>query len=564
MSLVIPDGRDTLRLRPDTFRERDKRNLPMSLPFALNADWSGLSPRSSLLRGPVETERPPGIERAEFDLRAFIAEAWSVVEPGTPFVPGYHIDAIAQHLQAITDGQIRNLLVNVPPRHGKSSLVCVMWPAWEWITHPAQSWLFSSYGLSLAIRDSIKCRRLIESPWYRLWWGDRYRLTSDQNQKMRYDTDARGYRLATSVGGHATGEGANRIVVDDPLKIEDAESDAVREGANEWWDQTMSTRGNNPATVARVVIQQRLHENDLSGHVLERMRTGGEQYEHLVLPARYEPRIQVTGIGWTDPRTEEGELLWPKHFPEVELAKLEATLGPKASGQLQQRPTPAGGATFKTEWWAEGRNRFDPDVRPHITQIHGRWLFFDTALKEGQANDYTACTGLEVTADYQIRVVEQWKDRLAFPELLLAIERSANKHRMDGKLKGVVIEDKVSGTSAIQTMRGAASPAIASLIEAWSPTQSKEYRAGQAAIWCWRDGVLLPHPAASVPWLGDFEYALEHYPALAHDDDIDSFTMGILFLEHFLERFWQARLARFANLNAEEREENGVGLGGVS
>lgn len=502
-------------------------------------------------------ERPAEIERAESDLRAYIPLAWPVLEPGTPFVPGWHIDAIAEHLQAVTDGQIRNLLINVPPRHAKSICVCVMWPTWEWILHPEQRWLFSSYGLDLAIRDSLKCRRLIESPWYRLWWGDRYRLTSDQNQKSRFENDHTGVRIATSVGGHATGEGGGRIVVDDPTKIEAADSDAQREAANDWWDQTMSTRGNNPATVTRVIIQQRIHESDLSGHVLERMREGGEQYEHLVLPARYEPRLQVTGIGWSDPRTVEGELLWPEHFTEVELAKLEATLGAKASGQLQQRPAPAGGAIFKVnEWWGEGRNRYDPDVRPPITQIDSRWVFFDTALKDQDRNDYTARVDIEVTADFQLKLQLVWKERLLFPDLLKAIERAAVEGNRDGKLRGVVIEDKASGTSAIQTLRAASPPEIARLIEGWSPHDSKEYRAGQAAIWCWRDGILLPFPTAAVPWLGDFEHQLELFPAIAHDDDIDAFTMGVLYLEHFLEQYWQRTLHRLANMRAEDRAMN--------
>jgi hypothetical protein len=188
----------------------------------------------------------------------------------------------------------------------KSLLVSVLWPAWEWINHPALRWSFASYGGQLSIRDSVKCRRLIESPLYQAFWGDRYSLTSDQNTKGRFDNDKSGYRIATSVAGAATGEGGDRIICDDPNNVNEVESDGVRKGANDWYDVVMSTRVNDPKTTGKVVVMQRCHERDLSGHLLEQ---GG--WEHLRLPAEYEGSKHVTGIGWSDPRKEHGELLWP-------------------------------------------------------------------------------------------------------------------------------------------------------------------------------------------------------------------------------------------------------------
>jgi hypothetical protein len=168
---------------------------------------------------------------AEFATRKlgeFVRQAWQIVEPSTPFVPGWHIDAIIEHLEAVSRGEIRNLLINVPPRHMKSLLVSVFWPAWEWIRWPERRWLYSSYAASLSIRDSVKCRRLIESTSYRRFWGDRFKLTTDQNTKARFDNDRSGYRISTSVGGAATGEGGDRIVYDDPHNVQEAESDSVR------------------------------------------------------------------------------------------------------------------------------------------------------------------------------------------------------------------------------------------------------------------------------------------------------------------------------------------------
>src|SRR3954471_1986287 len=244
-------------------------------------------------------------EQATRSFREFVLQAWPIIEPSTPFVPGWHIDAIVEHLEAVSYGQIRNLLINVPPRHMKSLLVSVLWPAWEWIGWPQRRWLYSSYAAQLSMRDSVKCRRLIESPWYQERWGDRFALTGDQNTKGRFENNRSGYRLSTSVGGAATGEGGDRVVCDDPHNVQEAESDSVRKGTLDWWDVVMSTRVNDPRSAAKVVVMQRCHQRDLSGHLLEQ---GG--WEHLYLPAEYKNAQQVTSIGFSDPRQEHWELLW--------------------------------------------------------------------------------------------------------------------------------------------------------------------------------------------------------------------------------------------------------------
>src|SRR5262249_32450832 len=255
-------------------------------------------------------------------LHEFVRQAWHVLEPQTVFVPGFHIDAICEHLEAITRGEIRNLIINVPPRHMKSLLVSVFWPAWEWIRKPHLRYLCSSYAQGLSVRDSLKCRRLVESPWYQARWGDRFKLTSDQNTKLRFDNDRSGYRLSTSVGGAVTGEGGDRILVDDPHNVSEAESDAVRESTTNWFDVAMSTRVNDPRTAAKVIVMHRCHQRDLSGHLLEQ---GG--WDHLCLPAEYEATERVTSINWSDPRIEIGELLWPERFGAGEIASLKTSLG---------------------------------------------------------------------------------------------------------------------------------------------------------------------------------------------------------------------------------------------
>jgi predicted phage terminase large subunit-like protein len=478
-------------------------------------------------------------------LRDYVEAAWPVVEPATPFVPGFHIDAICEHLQAIADGQLRNLIINIPPRHGKSTLVAVMWPTWEWTQAPALRWLFASYSLALSIRDSLKCRRLIESSWYQELWGGLYQLTSDQNQKMRFENDRTGYRIATSVGGTGTGEGGDRLVIDDPLKAEDADSDPVRESGLDWHDATWTTRGNDPKTVARVIVMQRLHEADLVGHVLEKMGEGGEQYDHLILPAEYEPRAQVclAGLGH-DPRMEPGQLLSPERYGPAEIAVLKADLGEeKAAGQLAQRPAPAGGAIFQTAWWA-GQNRYPADDPRWQHPVVGRWLFFDTALKDQEQHDFTACSVAELLPDYRLLLRHVWMERLQFPGLVERIESTAIHYGQDDKLRGVVLEDKVSGTSAYQTLLVGSNRWLAGLLQTFLPQGSKTYRARQASLWCARGCVLLPEPSEAAPWLFAFEQRLRTFPVAAHDDDVDTFTMMILFLEHLLAEGWKARQGR--------------------
>ena len=218
-------------------------------------------------------------------LKEFTKNSWQAIEPGRQFYDNWHIDAISEHLQAVVEGKIKRLIINIPPRHMKSISVAVALPAWTWTIQPEKRFLFASYAGSLSIRDSVKCRRLIDSQWYKTYFGDMYNLTTDQNQKQRFENDKTGQRIATSVDGALTGEGGDIIVIDDPHNVREAESSAVRQGVLDWWDQAMQTRLNDPKTGAFIIIMQRVHENDLTGHIL------GNEYnawDHLCLPARYE------------------------------------------------------------------------------------------------------------------------------------------------------------------------------------------------------------------------------------------------------------------------------------
>src|SRR6266568_5860674 len=182
--------------------------------------------RSSFLEQEFPLEQVK-TEKARLSFKAFVMQAWPVLEPSTEFVGGIHVDAICLHLQAVTEGQIAHLIINVPPGHAKSLLTSVFWPAWAWINHPESRWLFSSYREPLATRDSVRCRRLIESGWYQQRWGDRYQLAGDQNQKQRFENDRTGYRVVVPISS-GTGERGDYVVVDDPHSVDQAESDGAR------------------------------------------------------------------------------------------------------------------------------------------------------------------------------------------------------------------------------------------------------------------------------------------------------------------------------------------------
>lgn len=408
---------------------------------------------------------------AEESLHVFLRQAWRYIDPA-PFVDGWVIEAMAEHLQAVCDGEIRRLIVNIPPRCLKSSLISVAFPAWVWAQRydsptsgPGVQFLHASYSYRLSTRDSIKCRRLIQSPWYRNLWSDRFKLTSDQNAKERFANDKGGERLITSIGAGVTGEGGSIIVIDDANAANEAFSEATIEATTEWWDGTMTTRLNDPRTGAYIVVQQRLAENDLTGHILS--KNSGD-WTHLMLPMRYEPdRAFVTSIGWTDPRTEEGELLWPERFGEAEVDTLAKELGPfAAAGQLQQRPEVKGAGIIPRGTW----KLWDQKMYPRLDYIVAS---LDTAYTEKQENDYSALTVWGVFSqvnsvmvgssiiraqvaerDYvetapKVIMMHAWQDRLSLHDLVQKAAKTCKDMRVDLLL----IENKAAGISVAQEIR---------------------------------------------------------------------------------------------------------------
>jgi phage terminase large subunit-like protein len=281
-------------------------------------------------------------ERGRESFRFFARQAWPVLEPGTDLLWNWHLDAICDHLQAVFERRIKRLAITMAPGHAKSSFVSDLFPVWCWISDPYSRWLCASYSMDLAVRDNKNRRDLIESNWFQESYGPLFVLSSSQNVKGFFENDKRGYMIAVAVRASGTGKRGTHLLIDDPNNAMAGLADI--EATKDWFGKTWMSRLNDQENGSMIIVGQRLHEEDLIGHVL---KLGG--WEHLNLPEEYESaRKSYTSIGWEDPREREGELLWPEKFPPEVLDKLKRELGPlDYSAQYQQSPIPTGGYIYK-------------------------------------------------------------------------------------------------------------------------------------------------------------------------------------------------------------------------
>jgi predicted phage terminase large subunit-like protein len=434
-------------------------------------------------------------------LAEFAKRAWHVLEPSAELKWGWALDAICLHLEAVTDGRINRLLMNVPPGCMKSLLTGVIWPAWEWGPKdmPEMRYVGTAHEETLAIRDSRKCRELIKSEWFQSLWP--IDISSDLDGKREFGNTKKGIRQARAFTS-MTGVRGDRIILDDPISADNANSEAKLEAARIAFTETLPTRVNSEES-AIVVIMQRLNEKDVSGVILEM----GLPYVHLHIPMRFDPtRRCTTSIGWSDPRTEEGELMFPERFSEDGVKALERTLGSYgAAGQLQQNPSPRGGGIIKNAWYRYWT------VLPAIDWVE---MYVDTAQKDGEQNDYSVFEIWGRTTTGQGALIDLVRGKWEAPELLVQARAFWIKHR-DGKRppRAMMVEDKVSGTGLIQTLRREGIPVIPI-----QRSRDKISRGNDAAPFIESGNVLL-HADAS--WLSDFLAESEKFPAGAHDDQLD-------------------------------------------
>ena len=430
-------------------------------------------------------------------LADFARMAWPTLEPATPLKWGWALDLICEHLDAVSRGEIRRIVMNVPPGSMKSLLTGVIWPAWEWISRPELRYVGTAHSQELAVRDNMKCRRLIQSAWYQERWP--ITLTSDQNAKTKYENDKTGSRQATSFQG-ITGYRGDRVILDDPHSVDDANSPVKLAADITLFREAMPSRVNNEDS-AIVIIMQRLNEADISAVALDL------GYDHLCIPMRYEQGRSkwVTGAG--DPRVTDGELMFPERFSETQVCELERTMGSYAvAGQLQQRPSPRGGGIIKTAWF--GSYQQPP-------ALEWRAIYVDTAQKTGQENDYSVfqCWGRSVTG--QAVLLDLHRGKWEAPDLLTEARAFWLKHKAapGAPLRAMKVEDKVSGTGLIQTLRreGVAVLPI-------QRNRDKISRAHDAAPFIESGNVLLPEWA---DWLAAFMAEVSTFPSGANDDQLD-------------------------------------------
>ena len=442
-------------------------------------------------------------------LAEFAKRAWHILEPTTPLKWGWALDAICEHLEAVTNGDIKRLLANVPPGSMKSLLTGVIWPAWEWgpLDMQENRFLATAHMQALAVRDNMKCRRLIQSEWYQSLWP--VGLTTDQNAKTKFENNRTGFREAMAFTS-MTGSRGDRVILDDPHSVDDANSVVKLESDILTFREALPSRVNNNDS-AIVIIMQRLHENDVSAVAKEL------GYEHLMIPMRYEAdRKCITSIGWQDPRTVEGELMFPERFPENQVRELELTLREYATaGQLQQRPAPRDGGLFKRSWFQT--------IGALPTNYQRRCRAWDmAATKKTTTNnpDWTAGVDMVRTREGNFIIAGCNRFRGSPMEVETTI---INQAAIDGKNTTVrLAQDPGQAGKAQADMMVRKLAGYPIKIE--RPTGDKATRAAPFAAQAEAGNVflLVTGNADTDKWIEPFLSEISIFPAGSHDDQVDA------------------------------------------
>ena len=466
-------------------------------------------------------------------LAAFVRRAWHVVESG-PYLHNWHVDLLCAHLEAVTRGEISDLLINVPPGCMKSLLVSVFWPVWEWIHYPETRALFASFDASLARRDANKAKELVSSDWFRARWGDCVSLASEATRAdsaTEYYTQARGLRFSTSVAGRGTGWHGHRRVVDDPIKPRDARGGAEATGVKlaevvEWWGATMGSRRASGRAFASIAVMQRLHEADLSGHLLSEGK-----YVHVCLPMEFDPERRCETRWGRDPRTTEGELLWPARFPADAVASLRdplTGLGPvDYEAQYQQRPMPRGGGMFSRK--KVGRYLEAPNA---LTLVQS----WDMRFKDDATRGDFVVGGVWAKVDARFYLLKVVRGRWSFSETLEQVLLLSSEYpRATAKL----VENKANGPAIVNALRESVHGLI--LVE---PEGGKVARANAVSALFDAGNVYVPDDSLGAPWVADYLAELEAFPRGRFDDQVDMTSQALSYLkQHATARFVDAMRA---------------------
>lgn len=490
--------------------ERESRRIDQEL--AARADAKRIADESEFLRVEKET--------CENSLYAFFLQAWRVLEPTTELSTNWHLEYISEWLEEVTDGKVRRIIINVPPRSLKSTLVTICWPVWEWLKKPSKRKMFASYSQTLSSEHSMARRRLIESDWFQKHWGDRFTLNNDQNQKNYFKNYKTGHMFATSTGGTATGMGGDDVVIDDPHNTKQGESEAQRESTLQDIDKGLTTRLNNPKKGAIVLVMQRLHEQDATGHILAK---GIKGLVHVCLPTIAEQHEVITfpRSGRTVERLP-GTLLHADRVGEPEVAQAKLDLASYGfAGQHQQRPAPAEGGLLKRGDW----QRFDPSYPPKFSKIIQSWdLRFKRTtterMRKGLRGDYVVGVVLGVSGS-SIYLIDVVRGLWGFKDSRKAmVKLSAKWPQAWGKL----VENKANGPALVDLL-GSKVQGL-KLIE---PQGDKMQRV-EAILPLHEAGNLFVPLEGSTPWVDAFIDECAGFPTASHDDQVDAFTQGVIHL----------------------------------
>lgn len=439
------------------------------------------------------------------DFHAFVQKCFATINPTTDYVPNWHIALICEYLEACRRGEIKRLIINMPPRMLKSITVSVAWPAFLLGHNPAERVMSASYAAGLSVKHALDSRAVMQSSWYREVFPA-LRLAKDQNEKHKLATTQHGHRIATSVGGTATGEGGGFLIMDDPHTPAQAMSDGQRQSALDWFDQTFASRLDDKRSGCMVVVMQRLHADDLTGHLLQK---GG--WEQLCLPAIAERPMQHR-CGAADYQRAAGELLHPVREGKAQLEQIKRELGSYAfAAQYQQNPLPCDAGMVRREWF--GRYTTPPMPWERVVQS------WDTAVKAGANNDASVCVTVG-EAEGVSHVLDVTVLRLEYPALKKQIRKQAEIWQPDA----VLMEDKASGQSLLQDLRRETElpPLIAVM-----PVQDKVTRFAAVTAMIEAGRLALPLDA---PWLAEFERELLTFPQGRHDDQVDALSQYLNWL----------------------------------
>ena len=434
------------------------------------------------------------------DFTTFAARCFQALNPQTEPAMNWHLEVIAAKLTAVREGKIKRLIINLPPRHLKSLMASIAFPAWCLGQDPSAQILCVSYAQDLADKLARDCRGIMMSPWYQRIFSTR--LAPHRQAVQEFITTRQGYRLATSTGGVLTGRGADIILIDDPLKPDEALSDAQRKAANEWYDHTLYSRLNDKRHGAIVIIMQRLHEDDLIGHVLAQ-----EGWEVLSFPAIAEAdevhRIEtILKPKWF--RRRQGEALHPDREPLEVLDRIRRTIGEyNFAGQYQQSPAPPGGGLVKADWFKRYPENELPERLDRIVQS------WDTANKATELSDFSVCTTWGVKGKH-LFLLGLFRRRLEYP----ALKRAVREQQSLFAANEVLIEDKASGTQLIQELINDGCHGVTR----YQPTCDKIMRLHAQTAMIENGFVHIPETA---PWLAEYLHELTVFPKGKHDDQVE-------------------------------------------